>query len=86
MHYTKEVQQRRQSSLISSPPKAPARRLHLPHRSARIVSQPLNHIPTAKRGEVLLMKKMGMPPPQATVTSALKRAYEAIFTGNWTDS
>lgn len=39
------------------------------------------HIPATKLGEVLLMKKMGIVLPVAPVSSASKRAYDAIFAG-----
>jgi len=86
--YTQEVQIKRPSPLISSPPKprATAKRPYMPHRSARIAAQTLSHIPTAKRGEVLLMQKMGVQPPRAPVTTASKKAYQAIFTGELSDT
>jgi hypothetical protein len=44
--YTQEVQIKRPSPLISSPPKprATAKRPYMPHRSARIATQSLSHI------------------------------------------
>jgi hypothetical protein len=86
--YTQEVQLKKRSPLISSPPKPkpPARRPHMPQRSTRIAAQSLAHIPTAKRGEVLLMQKMGIKPPQAPVTMASKKAYKAVFSGKLSDA
>ena len=49
-------------------------------------AHPLSHIPTSKRGKVLLMKRMGIAPPLAPVSSASKGAYDAIFVGNLTSS
>ena len=46
----------------------------------------MSHIPTSKRGEVLLMKRMGIAPLAAPVSSASKGAYDAIFPGNLTSS
>jgi hypothetical protein len=40
------------------------------------------HISTFKRGQVLLMKKMGILPPAAPVLSAIQSTYDAYFTGN----
>jgi hypothetical protein len=62
--FTEKVQQRRMSPLIASPPrqKAATTRQTLPIRSGRIASQPLAHIPTSKRGEILVMQKMGIAP------------------------
>jgi hypothetical protein len=56
---TIEVQCRRQSPLIISPPRQKAvTKRSLPIRSKRIAAQPLSHIPTYKRGEVLLRQRM----------------------------
>jgi len=52
----------------------------------RIATQSLSHIPTSKRGEVVLMKRMGIAPLAAPVSSASKGAYDAIFLGNLTSS
>jgi hypothetical protein len=60
------------------------RRNPLPKRSKRITAQPRAHIPTSKRGEVLLMQRMGFTPPAALVSSASKRAYDDLFAGNLT--
>jgi hypothetical protein len=85
--FTEEVQCRRQPPLIASPPRQRAvTKRPLPIRSKRIATQPLLHIPTSKRGEVLLMQRMGIAPPAAPVSSASKGAYNAIFTGNLTSS
>jgi hypothetical protein len=58
----------------------------MPIGSTRIVAQQLAHIPTSKRSEVLLMKKMGVLPPSAPVSSVAKRSYDGIFTGKLTTS
>jgi hypothetical protein len=83
-----DVQLKRRSPILSSPPrhKAPVKRSHIPTRSTRIAAQPLEHIPASKRGEVLLLKRMGVPPPPAPITPASQRAYDAIFSGNLTES
>ena len=44
------------------------------------------HIPTSKRGEVLLMRRMGFAPPAAPISSASKRAYDDFFARNLTSS
>jgi hypothetical protein len=54
--FTEEVQLKRRSPLITTPPRQKAAtKRSLPIRSRRIVAQPLAHIPISKRGEVLLM-------------------------------
>ena len=84
--FTKEVQLKRQSSLIVSPPRQKEATIRQPLlvRSRRIVAQLLAHIPTPKRGEVLLMQKMGIVPPIGPVSSVSKGTYDAIFAGNLT--
>jgi hypothetical protein len=85
--FTVEVECRRQPPLIASPPRQRAvTKRPLPIRSKRIAAQPLSHIPTSKRGEVLLMQRMGIALPAAPVSSASKGAYDTIFTGNLTSS
>ena len=49
-------------------------------------AHPLSHIPTSKRGKVLLMKRMGIAPPAAPVSSASDRAFNTMFGGNLTSS
>jgi hypothetical protein len=41
----------------------------------------MDHIPTSKRGEVLLMNKMGILAPSAPISSAAKRSYNLYFQG-----
>ena len=71
----------RQPPLISSPPKqklAP-KRTTLPIRSRRITTQQMDHIPASKRGEVLLMKKMGILAPSTLISSTTKHSYDSYF-------
>jgi len=58
--FTEEVQLKRRSPLIATllKQKAATKRL-LPTKSRWIAAQPLVHVPTFERGEVLLMKRMG---------------------------
>ena len=81
--FIEEVQVMRQPPLINSPPKQkPApKRTTLPIRSIRIAAQQMDHIPGSKRGEVLLMKKMGILAPSAPISSADKRSYDSYFQG-----
>ena len=69
--------------MIASPPRQKAvTKRPLPIRSRRIAAQPLSHVPTSKRGEVLLMQRMGIVPPPTLVFFTSKGAYDAIFAGN----
>ena len=86
--FIEEVQVMRQPLLISSPPKQkPApKRTTLPIRSRRIAAQRMDHIPTSKRGEVLLMKKMGIMAPSEPISSAAKRSYDSYFQGTLSEA
>ena len=58
----------------------------MPKRSIRIAAQPLAHIPISKRGEVLLMRRMGFASPAGPISFASKKAYDDFFARNWTSS
>ena len=60
--FADEVIQNTRSPLLNTPPaqQAPTKKRAMPLRSSRIASQQLAHVPTSKRGEVLLMRKMGI--------------------------
>lgn len=83
-----EVQQKSRSPLIKTPPgqRPQAKKKPMPLRSSRIAAQPLAQIPASKRGEALLMRRMGLLQATAPVSSPAQRAYDAIFSGNLTDS
>jgi hypothetical protein len=46
----------------------------------------MDHIPTSKRGEVLLMRKMGLLEPLAPPSSASKHSYESFFEADISDA
>lgn len=82
--FTAEVERIRCSPILASPPKQKAqpRKPTLPLHSKRIAAQPLGHVPTSKRGEVLLKQRMGNLPSlsqQATPSSA---SFDALFNSN----
>ena len=79
--FIEEVQLERMPPLIASPPnqKVATIRQPMPKRSRWIAAQPLAHIPIFKRGEVLLMRRMGFAPPIAPISSVSKRAYGDFF-------
>ena len=78
--FTMEVQVTRLPPLINTPPKQkPAPKRTLPLRSRRIAAQQMDHILMSKRGEVLLMKKMGILAPSTPISSAAKRSYDSYF-------
>lgn len=46
----------------------------------------MGHIPASKSGEILLMKKMGIAPPQAPPSSAAKKSFDSLFTSKLSDN
>jgi hypothetical protein len=85
--FVEEVQVKRRSPLLASPPRqTAATKRPLPLRSSRrIAAQLLVHIPAFKWGEVLLRQRLGgIAPPAAPVSPASKSTYDAILTGNLT--
>jgi hypothetical protein len=64
----------------------PIRRHPVVKRSTRIAVRLLSHIPTSRRGEVLLNMRMGIEPPAAPISPAPKSLREAILTVNLTSS
>jgi hypothetical protein len=87
--FVDEVQVKRRSPLLATPPQqkaATVRPLPVRGRSRRIAAQPLAHIPTSKRGEALLRQRLGVVPPVAPASPASKVTFDAIRTGNLTSS
>jgi hypothetical protein len=84
--FTEEVRVVRPPPLITSPPKQPPPKPFVPKRSRRIADQRMDHIPTSKRGEVLLMRKMEFLEPSAPPSSAAKDSYESFFAGDITEA
>jgi hypothetical protein len=85
--FVAEVRVKRASPLITTLPRQKAGTARpRPIRSIWIAAQPLAHIPTARRGEVLLMQRMGIAPPAALVSTASMATYDAAFTGNLSSS
>jgi hypothetical protein len=54
----------------------------IPTRSRRIAAQSLSHIPASKRGEFLVMKRLGRTKGQAELASTAKATYDEISGGN----
>jgi hypothetical protein len=81
--FIEEVHLKWRLPLIVSPPRQKATtKRPLPTGSRRIAAQPLAHIPTSKRGEVLLIKRMGILSQVTPTSSVSQRPYDVIFTGN----
>jgi len=80
--FTAKVQLKRPSPILKEPPKRRelARKPPVPIRSRRIAAQQLDHVPASKRGEILLMRKLGVLPANAAPSSASRRSFDKLFT------
>jgi hypothetical protein len=58
-NFTKKVVCKRDSLLIHEPPKQPPAKVVLPWQSRWLVAKSLSQVPASKRGEVLIMQRMG---------------------------
>ncbi|KAJ1280187.1 hypothetical protein BS78_04G212100 [Paspalum vaginatum] len=65
---------------------APANSFSLPLRSKRLAAQKLARVPVAKRGEVLVMMRLGYAEDAASVTASGTKRYNGIYHGGLTAS
>jgi len=81
--FTRRVTRSSQPPLLQLPEQAPEAdaRPWIPSRSIRLAAQNISHIPVAKRGEVLLMRRMGFSQGLQEPSPATKQMYEEIFSG-----
>ena len=74
------------SSLIREAPKQPPARPVLPWWSRRLAAQSLSRVPTSKRGEVLIMQRMGYTKGPSAPSASKLEAFDKIFDGKLTAS
>ncbi|KAJ1290368.1 hypothetical protein BS78_02G237400 [Paspalum vaginatum] len=71
------------SSLLPTPMAiTPAHRLgagKMPIRSKRIAAQKLVHVPVAKRGEVIVMQRLGFADEAASLTASALKKYNDVY-------
>lgn len=79
--FKNKVQVKWPSPILKEPPKPKEfpRKPLVPVRSRRIAAQQLDHVPTSKRGEVLLMRRLGTLPANGQPTSASRRHFDKLF-------
>ena len=53
----------------------------MPKRSSRIASQSLANVPVAKRGEIVVMRRLGFIDDKAPATATSLKAYNEIYRG-----
>jgi hypothetical protein len=82
--FINEVTRKRDYPLIREPPKQPPAKPVLPWRSRQLAAWGLSRVPASKRGEGLIMQRMGYTKgPSAPSTSELE-AFDKLFDGNLT--
>jgi len=77
---------KRDSPLIHEPPKQPPAKPVLPWRSMRLAAQSLSRVPASKRGEVLIMQRMGYTRHLSAPSALELEAFDRLFDGNLTVS
>lgn len=70
---------RKAASPLLPAPAEEAPKVHLHTRSRRIAAQPLSKVPASKRGEILIMKCLGLHQDPPHQTTAAKEVYNSIF-------
>jgi hypothetical protein len=83
-YFFSEVTIKRDSPLIREPPKQPPVKPRLPKRSRRLAGQPLSRVPASKRGEVLIMQRMGYIKPAEAPSASRIEKYEKLLGGDMT--
>ena len=66
------------SPLICEPPKQTPTKVMLPRRSKRQAAQSLSRVPASKRGEILVMQRLGLVTVGATPNTSTVKAYEDL--------
>jgi len=83
--FTAKILRKVPSPLLAVPePEQP--KAFVPTRSRRIAAQPLSRVPASKRGEILVMKLMGMMEDRAKPSTASKQVYDSILVDQLSES
>ena len=77
--FTKRVVKKVDYPVIREPPKQPPAMPVLPWRSRRLAAQRLSRISASKRGEVLIMQRMGFTKGPSTPSVSELAAYDKLF-------
>ena len=86
MSFINEVTRKRDSPLIREPPKQPPAKPVMPWQSRQLAAQPLSRVPASKRGEVLIMQRMGFTKGPSAPSMSELEAYDKLFGGDLTAS
>ena len=77
--FISEVTHKWDSPQIREPPKQPPAKPVMPWRSRRLSAQPLSRAPASKRGEALIMQRMGFTKGPSTSSASELAAYDKLF-------
>ena len=78
--FINKVTRKRDSPLIREPPKQLPAKPVLPWRSRRLAAQNLSRVPASKRGEVLIMQRMGYTKGPSAPSASELEAFDLPFT------
>jgi len=67
------------SLLIREPPKQAPAKVVLPRRSKRQAAQSLSRVPVSKRGEILVMRRLGLVTVGSSPNASAVKAYEDLY-------
>jgi hypothetical protein len=84
--FTRCVLKKVDSSLIREPPKQPPAKPVMPWWSRRLAAQRLSRVPASKRGEVLIMQRMGYTKGSSASSALELETFDKIFDSNLTAS
>ena len=84
--FINEVTRKRDSPLIREPPMQPPAKPVMPWRSRRLAAQPLSRVLASKRGEVLIMQRMGFTKGPSVPSASVLEAYDKLFGSDLTAS
>ena len=84
--FTRRMLKKVDSSLIREPPKQPPAKPMMPWRSRRLAAQGLSRVPASKRGEVLIMQRLGYTKCPVALSASELEAFDKNFDDNLTAS
>jgi hypothetical protein len=78
-NFNKAVVRKRVSPLIREPPEPPPAKAVLPPRSKSLAAQSLSQVPPSKRGEVLILQRLGLVTDLSMPNAYVMKTYEALY-------
>jgi len=81
--FINNITRKRDSPLIREPPKQPPTKPVLPWRSRRLAAQSLSWVPASKRGEMLIMQRMGYIRDPSAPSASEFEAFDGLLTTTW---